>query len=122
MNTSSLTPEELRAAAEVHSELGPGYRDAVVESFLEKVDREIDARVEARLAEHGHGPRRVARPQRDNTFALAVISLIAGIPISAIIMAHGANKPDLAALLVAWIAIVAINVANSLHNSRARGR
>lgn len=93
-----------------------------MESFLEKVDREIDARVEARLAEHGHGPRRVARPARDNTFALAVISLIAGIPISAIIMAHGANKSDLAALLVAWIAIVAINVANSLHNSRARGR
>ena len=121
MSTSSLTPEELRAAAEVHSELGPGYQDAVVESFMAKVDREIDARVDARLAEMGRG-RRGARPARDNTFALAVLSLVFGIPISAIVLGHGANMVDLTALMVVWFAIVAINVANGLHNTRSRGR
>src|SRR5260221_13494394 len=50
MSTSPLSPEDIRAAAEVHRELGPEYSDAVVASFLEKVDREIAARVEARLA------------------------------------------------------------------------
>jgi hypothetical protein len=50
MSDSPLSPEEIRAAAEVHRELGPEYSDAVVASFLEKVDREIAARVEARLA------------------------------------------------------------------------
>ena len=49
MSTSSFTPDELRAAAEVHEELGPDYRDAVLESFLDKVGKEIDARVDARL-------------------------------------------------------------------------
>ena len=50
MSTSPLSPEEIRAAAATHKELGPEYSDAVVESFLERVDREIAARVEARLA------------------------------------------------------------------------
>jgi hypothetical protein len=122
VSTSSLTPEELRAAAEVHSELGPGYQDAVVESFMAKVDREIDARVDARLAEMGRGRRGAVRPAKDNTFALAVLSLVFGIPISAIVLGHGSNMVDLTALIVVWAAIVAINVANGLHNRRARGR
>jgi hypothetical protein len=45
--TSQLSPGDIRAAAEVHRELGPDYSDAVVESFLERVDREIAARVDA---------------------------------------------------------------------------
>jgi hypothetical protein len=50
MNTSPLSPDHIRAAAEVHAELGPEYRDAVVESFLAKIDNEIGARIDARLA------------------------------------------------------------------------
>jgi hypothetical protein len=38
--SSSLSPEEIRAAAETHDELGPAYRDAVIESFLDKVGRD----------------------------------------------------------------------------------
>jgi hypothetical protein len=49
-SSSSFSPNEIRAAAETHRELGPDYRDAVVDSFLDKVGREIDARVDARLA------------------------------------------------------------------------
>ena len=89
---------------------------------MAKVDREIDARVDARLAEMGRGRRGAARPARDNTFALAVLSLLFGIPISAIVLGHGANMPDLTGLIVVWFAIVAINVANGLHNTRSRGR
>ena len=36
MSTSPLSPQEIRAAAEAHKELGPDYSDAVVESFLER--------------------------------------------------------------------------------------
>jgi hypothetical protein len=49
MSTSPLSPQEIRAAAETHDELGPAYSDAVIESFLERVDREITARVDARV-------------------------------------------------------------------------
>ncbi len=50
MGTSPLSPDEIRAAAGAHHELGPEYSDAVVASFLEKVDQEIAARVDERLA------------------------------------------------------------------------
>ena len=50
MGTSPLPPDEIRAAAGAHHELGPEYSDAVVASFLEKVDQEIAARVDERLA------------------------------------------------------------------------
>jgi hypothetical protein len=50
MGTSPLSPEDIRAAAGAYHELGPEYSDAVVDSFLEKVDQEIAARVAERLA------------------------------------------------------------------------
>lgn len=50
MSASSLSPEEVRAAAGAHQELGPEYSDAVVTSFLDKIDKDIAARVDARLA------------------------------------------------------------------------
>jgi hypothetical protein len=109
-----MTPEDLRAAAEVHSELGPGYRDAVVDSFLDKVGREIDARVDSRLARA-----QPAAPQKqaaDNTFKLAILSMIFGIPISAVAVAAGSHPAGVWGLLVVWIGIAVINVANALHN------
>ena len=63
MSTSPLSPEEIRAAAEVHRELGPEYSDAVVAAFLDKVDREVAARVEARLAAAAEAPP-ASRPGR----------------------------------------------------------
>ena len=62
MSESPLSGQEIRAAAAAHDELGPEYSDAVVASFLAKVDKEIDARVDARLA-GGRQPRR----QRNET-------------------------------------------------------
>ena len=46
----ALSAGDIRAAAAAHDELGPEYSDAVVASFLEKVEEEIAARVDARLA------------------------------------------------------------------------
>ena len=74
MSTSPVSPEDIRAAAEVHHELGPEYSDAVVASFLEKVDRELAARVEARLAEAA----RAAPRQRDSRRAMLRGVLIGG--------------------------------------------
>jgi hypothetical protein len=134
VSTSSFTPDELRAAAEVHDELGPDYREAVLESFLDKVGKEIDARVDARL----NGPRQyplqpaqmqatppppaVHRPPRDKTFALAIVSIALGIPLTAIVATTSNNNngggsagAEFAILLVIWAAIAVINVVYARH-------
>ena len=67
MGTSPLSPEEIRAAAGAHHQLGPEYSDAVVASFLDKVDSEIAARVEARLAG-------ISEPRRQRRFTLQALA------------------------------------------------
>jgi hypothetical protein len=121
---SAMSSEEIRAAAETYSELGPGYRDAVIESFLEKVGGEIDARVAARLA--ALPPMQgSSRPRRGSgsgsPLVLAVISLVLGIPISAIAVAAGAHPAGALGLIIVWAAIAAINIAYA-RSHRAPGR
>ena len=119
MTDAPLSAGELRAAAETHKELGPEYRDAVLESFVERVGREIDARVDARLAQGA--PRPVApqpaaaaparQPRQFSPLAMALGSIGLGIPITAIVVAAGAHPTGIWGLLVVWIAIAVINVA-----------
>jgi hypothetical protein len=114
--STSLSPEEVRAAAEIHTELGPDYRDAVVESFVERVGREIDARVDSRLAA---AQQRAAPPARQQKgLALPITSIALGIPLSGITLGL-ANGDQLLGLAIVWIAIAVINVAYAL-GSRPR--
>jgi hypothetical protein len=107
--TSSLSPDEIRAAAETHHELPPEYQNAVIESFLDKIGREIDARVDARLASYSRGNTPEQHKQRNPAF-FAIASMVLGIPLSAIAVAAGAHPAGFWGLLVVWAGIVAINV------------
>ena len=73
-----------RVAAEVYRELGPEYRDAVAESFVEKINREIEARVGARLAAvpRAPGPDAGSSPYRHRlpVTGLAAGAVVTGIP------------------------------------------
>jgi hypothetical protein len=76
-----LSGQDLRAAAEAHQELGHEYGDAVIDSFLEKLEARLDERMNARLAEAK--PRRQLSLRRVNTdgrskTAQAAIALGAG--------------------------------------------
>jgi hypothetical protein len=113
-----LTPDEIRAAAEVHSELGPDYRDAVIDSFLDKVGREIDARVDARVARQS-APAPAPAPQHphehqhhhrnfNGSFAVPLASLIFAIPLTAI--AANSHAGSLGIFIV-WIGIAVVNIA-----------
>ncbi|HEX4063765.1 MAG TPA: hypothetical protein VHY58_22345 [Streptosporangiaceae bacterium] len=111
MSSSSLTPDEVRAAAETHNELGKDYSAAVIESFLEKVGSEIDARVDARLTRYpgpAQAPAAKAKKDRSSTTAVGVLSIILGIPLTAIVAYSPAH---LWGLLVIWVALAVINVA-----------
>ena len=115
---SPLSAGDLRAAAETHKELGPEYRDAVLESFVERVGREIDARVDARLAQGAvrpvasqPAPPAPARQPKQYPLLMALGSIALGIPITAIVVAAGTHPVGFAGLLVVWVAIAVINVA-----------
>jgi len=116
---SPLSAGELRAAAETHKELPSEYRDAVLESFVDRVGREIDARVDARLAQAAARPfaqqpapppPAPKPPKPVSVMVLALGSITLGIPLSAIALAVGGHTTGFAGLLVIWIAITVINL------------
>ncbi len=114
MSDSPLSAQDIRAAAEVHRELGADYGDAVVESFLAKIDKHIEARVEQRLASAKRPVRRPVDPARlrDRRTALAGAAIglaVAGAPLtllaySALSSAGDGHKP----LLWIWVALLAV--------------
>jgi hypothetical protein len=74
MSTSPLSPRDIRAAAEVHHELGPEYSDAVVANFVDQLEDVINERVNARLA--ALPPQPVVAPARRRRGP--VIAVVAG--------------------------------------------
>jgi hypothetical protein len=118
MSTSPLSPQEVRAAAETHKELGPEYSDAVVEAFIERVDREIAARVDARL-----GPASRERPvpsaepngRRLLLVGVAIGIFVAGVPSIMVAESAGGVIPGdeisvLLVIAVLWAIAVAVGV------------
>lgn len=116
MSTSPLSPQEIRAAAEAHKELGPEYSDAVVASFLERVDQEIAARVDARL---GPAPREQPVQQAQSNgrrmllAGVAIGIFVTGVPSLLVVKGTGGviTKDEMEVLLVIgvlWAIAVAV--------------
>ena len=116
MSTSPLSPQEIRAAAAVHQELGPEYSDAVVESFLDRVDQEITARIDARL---GPVPReQPLQPAQSNSrrtllTGVAIGIFITGVPSAMVAASAGGVIPKdetqvLVVVGILWVIAVAI--------------
>jgi len=87
VSTSPLDPQDIRAAAEIHRELGPEYSDAVIAAFIDRVDQAVAARVEAKLAEERRFKPAVRGGHRRTLLkgvALGVCAgaLVAGVSIS----------------------------------------
>lgn len=119
MSTSPLSPQEIRAAAEAHKELGPEYSDAVIESFLERVDREITARVDARLGPVSRGQPVQPNSRRTLLTGVAIGVFITGVP-SAMVAASagGVIAEDEAQVLLVIAVLWAIAVAIAAFASR----
>jgi hypothetical protein len=97
--------DEAAAALAARRELGDDLEPAIVDSFLERMDGAIDARVQQRLAERD---RRRTVDRTGVTIALGSIAL--AIPLTGV----AAGLPDSAAWMAVmgtWIAIVLVNVA-----------
>ncbi|GAA5768964.1 hypothetical protein [Streptosporangium roseum] len=114
----------MRATIEARRDLGPEYESALVESFVERLDATIAARVRTEMHLAGGpppypGPHEQGRRQRrsgNSSVPIALGSMGIGIPLTAI----AAGEAGTAGLLLAWGGIVAINFAHAI--SRWRGR
>jgi hypothetical protein len=121
MSDSPLSRQDIYAAAAAHDELGPEYSDAVVASFLEKVDQEVDARVDARLA----AIRQPAPPAGRDDLRSLLKGVAVGIGASGIaFLVVGGNAEErvrrvlLVLLLLVVICAIAAGLAGRRLNSR----
>ena len=108
-----LPRDDAEAALAARHELGLQYEPAVVDSFVDRLDKVIDARVAK------HVSREVAKPpaEPDRTgLVLGVVSLAVGIPLTAI----AGGMAGLPKLLIVWIGIVLVNMAYALRTRRGQ--
>ena len=115
MPEDELERRDYEALLATRGELGPEYESALVDSFAERMEREIQRRVASSVG--GRSVRdRNAESAGKRQLALGIVSLGAGIPITAI----SAAMADLPGLMVAWTGIAVVNVAHALQG-RSRG-
>lgn len=112
MSNSPISAEDLAVTLAVREDLGLQHEPAVIGEFLDRVGASIDARVDERLAA-------IKRPAAvkssdDGPTGVAICSLVFGIPITAI----SANSDGgLAALIISWAGIAAVNIAYARRRS-----
>ena len=105
------TRKDLQAAVAARQELGPDYEPEIIDAFLEK----LDARIGAQVAPTPQP----APPTPGNDpggLALAIVSVGAGIPITAI----AASQEGTIAVIICWGGLVGVNLARAV--SRFVGR
>jgi hypothetical protein len=105
MAEARITRDDVESAVAARQELGPEMEPAVVDAFLDKVERAVEARAAAAAHERKYGD-----DSDGMSFALAIVSLGTGIPITAI----AADAAGVAGIVVAWAGIVGVNVAQRL--------
>ncbi|GAA2840335.1 hypothetical protein RMN57_16040 [Kitasatospora sp. CM 4170] len=118
---------DLDATLQARKELGKEYESELVDSFLTRLDARLDARVdsrvERRVAERmdDYGPAHLARRRgfgRANS-KLPLVSLVLGIPLTAIATNGGTNGfTGFMGLVVCWTGIVGVNIAAALGDRR----
>jgi uncharacterized MAPEG superfamily protein len=92
---------ELQATLAARKELGPEHDEALIAGFLDRIDREIDRRVEEQLARRSGRPKRVER-EAIGVFVPVVIA--AGI--------FGGSTGIVAALAALVIVFVVLNASH----------
>ena len=113
-----LERTEIEAVLATRRELGSSYDAAFVDSFADRIEAAVAARIagEVRVRDRAEGARADAGPRQ---LALGIVSAVAGIPVTAICLAVEGGPTGLVATMVGWGGLVGINVAHAL---QARGR
>ena len=105
MAETRITRDDVESAVAARQELGAEMEPAVVDAFLDKVDRAVEARAAGEA-----GRKRGDGDGEGMSFVLAIVSLGTGIPITAI----AADAAGVQGIVVAWAGIVGVNIAQRL--------
>ncbi|MFI6290778.1 hypothetical protein ACIBEJ_04295 [Nonomuraea sp. NPDC050790] len=108
--------DELQATLDARRDLGPEYEQALVESFVERLDATIAARVRAELDAHGARPGKQHKSNTSTMVPIALGSLGLSIPLTAI--AGSAAGP--AGLGMVWLMIIVVNIVAAVAVMRGR--
>ena len=103
--------EDVEALLEVRRELGPSYDAALVDSFADRIEKAVAERVDAQATQRETARAAVAGGGA-RQLALGIVSMVAAIPVSIVLGVTG----HFAALLVAWVGIVLVNLAHALQS------
>lgn len=112
------TRADAAAAWEARKELGPEYEEHIASGLAERVEelvayRTAELRQTESAADHDRALERSAQTQG---FVLGIISLGAGIPITAISAVQ--VDPSLLGVAVSWAGIVGVNLAHRMTRRR----
>ena len=113
MADDELERRDYEALLHTRGELGPDYDKALVDSFADRMEKEIQRRAAA-VAGGRSAQQRAQEAAGKRQLALGIVSLGVGIPITAI----SAAIAELPGLGVAWAGIAAVNIAHAMQSRR----
>jgi hypothetical protein len=117
MANPELSREELEATLRARRELDRELEPHVIDAFLDRVERNIDARVDARLQAHGEVAVDRAKPSQRSSRVPVILplgSMFMGVLATAAVGEMQSAAAAVVIAIVAWIAIVAVNVAHAV--------
>lgn len=114
------TRRDIEAALAARRELGPEYDESIAAGLAERIDelvaiRLADSRADVSERQLDREDERSSRTQR---FVLGIISLGAGIPVTAISATN--VEPGVVGVAVSWLGIVGVNLAAAWGARRRR--
>ena len=113
---------DLKATVRTAQELGPDYESDLIDGFLQRLDSRLDAQVATRVRREldreaaGPAEARGRRERRGFGTRFHYFSLVAAIPLTGI----AAGQDGIGGLVVVWLGIVGVNVAQSLGSAVGR--
>jgi hypothetical protein len=102
--------KDLRAAVAARQDLGAEYEPEIIDGFLDKLDQRALARYGQAPQHPVHVPSDGKKDSDGGGLALAIVSVVAGIPITAI----AANQEGTIAVIICWGGLVGVNLARAV--------
>ena len=117
MAEEELERSEIEAVLETRRELGLRYDSELVEGFAERIERAVDKRVAGEVFDRQRSIRNEESAGK-RQLALGIVSVVMGVPITAITLAVPESANEFATMCVAWAGIVGVNIAHARQSRR----